>query len=239
MRSEGLGEVEGMEGLTINPMFLIERSTNDTRTETPCRVQTTPSIINTHHLRNEQRKTNTNRGNECRLVFLLCQHEDGKDQLGRQDSLDKDTTWRRRASSKRRSNIERGGEETQHHSASRDAAEDLSKEEADGANDGERTDENHAEGYGGVEESSGYTEEDPYIYHEGESEDDGDVELDCDVETGSATRGGVCRVAVDIGNLGTGKGEEEKHCCSNKFSDCGYEVYCVFLECVWFGWRER
>ena len=45
----------------------------------------------TAQFRNEQGQANANRRNECALVLLRRQHDDGEDQLSRKEHLNEET----------------------------------------------------------------------------------------------------------------------------------------------------
>jgi hypothetical protein len=219
-------------------MLGIERASNNARPNTTSRIERSTSIINAHHLRNKQRKSNTHRRNKRSLMFLLRQHKNRKHQLRRQNRLNKHTLHQTRAAGQRRPYIQRCRKQAQNHCTGSDSADDLREEEADGPHDGDGADEHHAEGHGRVEEPAGDAEEDPDVDHEGEAEDDGDVEVHGDVEAGGAAGGGGGGGGgLDVGYLGAGEGEEEEHGCADEFAHCCDEVYSV-LGVVMVGWGK-
>jgi len=159
-------------------------------------------------------------------MFLLGQHKNSKNQFGRQNRLDKNSSHKRSIIRQRRPDIEFRRKQTERHGRRGDTASDLSEEETDGTGDGEGAGENHAERDGRVEEPAGDAEEDPHVDHEGEAEDERDVEVHGDVEAGGATGGRVAGGhGGDVGYLGAGEGEEEEHGCAYEFAKGGYEIW--------------
>src|SRR4051812_16915941 len=159
-------------------MLSIENASHDTRSETSRGIQRSTGVEDPYHFCNEQRKSNTDRCNESSLVLLLRQHENRKHQLSSEDPLDEDPLHQAGVSRKSSAHIKCSGEKPKHHPRRGNTAGNLSDKEENRPGNRHSADENHAECDGGVEKTTGDTEEDPDVDHKGETEDYGNVEVD-------------------------------------------------------------
>jgi len=93
-------------------MLRVKRSSHDARPKRSSRIERTTRVIDTNHFGDKERESDADGRNECSLVLLFCEHEDGEDEFGRQQGFDEDTLHKTSASSKRGSHIKLSREKT-------------------------------------------------------------------------------------------------------------------------------
>lgn len=115
----------------VNPVLAGEIRGNDTRSQTPGRIQTSTRVVYTAHLSDEEGETDADRGDEGGAVLLGSKHENGEDQLEGQNGLDKHTLHERHAIAQGGADAEIGGEHAFCQACCRNAAEKLCDEDED------------------------------------------------------------------------------------------------------------
>lgn len=137
-------------------------------------------------------------------MFFLCQHENGKDELSREHHFDEETLCKTCSLTQRRSDVEGCREQYTDQVTRKDTTGDLRGEQEKSTQGTHGTAEKHSEGDSGIEQASRNAEEYPYVDHERECKDKGDVEEDNGREARCFTGGGVVRGSSrgsDVGNL--------------------------------------
>lgn len=207
----------------VNPVIAVKVPVDECWPKRSGRVQTAAGEVHANQLGNKQRETNTNRGNKGSSVLLGSQHEDGKDKLSGQEHLDEESLHYSRASTKcclyRQRSREHAGDEC----CRSYATENLNNKQQDTTKPGNGTDKAHANGDGGIEESTRDTEKDPSIDRQRESKTQCDVLQLLWIATGlrdaqARRRGNVVR------NLCSSQGEEEEEHGAHVFTAHGDEV---------------
>lgn len=207
-------------------MFVVEDTGDDARPEGTRWVQRTTSVVHTDELCNEQRKSNTNGGDEgswltvsntltiCRhgehtFVLLLRQHEDRKHQLRRQNCLDEYTPRQARIRTQRSPNIKGRRKHDADQETRKDTTRNLRDQQQEEAHWGHGLGKQHSKGNRGVEQAARNAEEDPDVDHERETEDERNVLQDLRAETGVGSCGRVGSAAgLDVRDLRSREREE-------------------------------
>lgn len=148
-----------------------------------------------------------------------------KHQLKRQNSLNKNPTHQRRILRQRSPNLKLRREKHLHQKTGKDTSRKLRANKQSRSECRDTLRQEHGQCNGGVEQPTRNPKEDPHIDHEGETEDEGDVEEDFGGETGFAACGGGLDISTAyVGDLGSGEGEEEEHGRSYEFTQCSNEI---------------
>lgn len=92
-------------------MLAIEALLNNTRSKASCRVQATTSVVDANQLCNKERQPDANRGDECRFVLLLGEHEDSEYKLGCENHLQENSLGDRGAVAETSADVERAWKE--------------------------------------------------------------------------------------------------------------------------------
>jgi hypothetical protein len=161
-------------------------------------------------------------------VLLLGQHEYSKHQLSRKYRFNEHTPYKRSLRRQSRSNVKRCREHNRDKKRREYRSRKLSNQQQGKPHRCHRLGQKHGKCNGRIEQATRNAEEDPDVDHEREGKDKRNVLQDLERETGVGARGSVCvrgGRGTDIGDLGTGEGEEEKHCCTDELADEGYEVW--------------
>ena len=197
----------------VDPVFVVEDAGYDAGAEGAGGVERAAGVVDADEFCDEESEADADGGDEgCwkvlvggkgrmmgrhTFMLLLCQHEDGKDQFGGEDSFYEDTLGQTCALTQRSPHIEGCGEQDADEETGKDTSADLRCYQQEGADRRQSAAEQHGERHGGIEQTTADTEEDPYVYHERESEDESDVEQD----NGRETSGFVGR-SVGVGGGG-------------------------------------
>lgn len=132
--------------------------------------------MNLHHLRNEERQANTDGSDESTAVLLARQHEDGDDQLGREEELDEEALGDAGAAAQRGGDPQGARGEAVDDGGGRDAGEELGGHDEREADPVGGAGEHHGDGDGRVQHGAADAEEDPRVDGEAEPEAQADVE---------------------------------------------------------------
>lgn len=88
---------EFVERGMLTPMVAIELAVDDTRSKAPSWVQAAACEVDPDQLGDKQGQTDSDRRNEGAFMLLRGKHENGKDQFGGKQHLNKETLNDRRA----------------------------------------------------------------------------------------------------------------------------------------------
>ena len=78
-------------------MLGIPLAVHDARSEAPGGIQRASGVVDPDEFADEQGEADSDGRDEGSLVFLLCKHEYGKDELSRQECLNKEASCGRSA----------------------------------------------------------------------------------------------------------------------------------------------
>ena len=131
-------------------MFLVEHSRGNTRTERPSGIKTPTGKENPDELRDEKREPDTDGRHIRRLMLLLGEHEDGKDQFRGKHRLDEDAAGDGGIGGQGSADVVVGGEEDLGEEGGEDGADELGADEEEAADVVDRVGHDHAEGDCGI-----------------------------------------------------------------------------------------
>lgn len=126
----------------VNPVLAGETCSNDTRSQTSGRIQTSTCVIDTTHLSDEEGEADAHGGDEGGAVLLGSKHEYGEDELEGQNSLDEHALREGHPIAQGGADAELGREHDLRQACSCDAAEKLRDEDEDSTDGRDGADEN-------------------------------------------------------------------------------------------------